>query len=171
MKSIASLILFLTLCGPLSAQMQSFQEESTTVYYCIRHAEKDRSNADNKNPDLTQAGLERAENWAKVFSTVDFDAVYSSDYNRTQQTAAPTAASKGLEVLSYNPRDLYNKDFAAATDGKTVLVVGHSNTTPVFVNAVLGEEKYPWMADDNNGGLYIVTKVGETVSVQIVQIN
>ncbi|MDC7997875.1 SixA phosphatase family protein [Gilvibacter sediminis] len=171
MKSIATLIVFLTLCSPFNVQAQSSTEETTTVYYCIRHAEKDRSNPDNKNPDLTKAGLTRAENWAKVFATVDFDAVYSTDYNRTQQTAAPTAASQGLEVLSYDPSDLYNKDFAAATTGKTVLVVGHSNTTPVFVNAVLGEEKYPWMADDNNGGLYIVTKTGDTVSVQILQIN
>jgi hypothetical protein len=51
------------------------------------------------------------------------------------------------------------------------LVVGHSNTTPMFVNAVLEKETYPWIADDNNGMLFIVTKSGEKVTIQVLQID
>ena len=40
---------------------------------------------------------------------------------------------------------------------KTVLVVGHSNTTPIFVNNILGEEKHKNMDDHDNASLYIVT--------------
>lgn len=169
------LLIFLSLSlTPLTVPTTTAQAEKdteVTVYYCIRHAEKDRSDTTNKNPNLTEAGAGRAQNWAKVLTNVAFDAVYSTDYNRTQQTAAPTAEAQGLKVQSYDPRDLYNTEFAQATAGKTILVVGHSNTTPVFVNKVLAKETYPWMDDNNNGGLYIVTKIGETVTVQVLQIN
>jgi broad specificity phosphatase PhoE len=55
---------------------------------------------------------------------------------------------------------MYTEEFAAATKGKTILIVGHSNTTPVFANKILGESKYKNMNDDDNASLYIVTIVG-----------
>ena len=57
------------------------------------------------------------------------------------------------------------------TQGKTVLVVGHSNTTPQFVNKIIGEEKYPNMDDTDNGSLYIVTVVGNKAKVQVLTID
>ena len=38
-------------------------QDTTTTYYLIRHAEKELSNPENKNPHLTQQGIERANNW------------------------------------------------------------------------------------------------------------
>jgi len=130
--------------------------KSMTTYYIIRHAEKDRTNTANNNPDLTEKGRSRAQNWAEVFKDVDFDAIYSTDYNRTQQTAKPTAESQSLKVELYDPEDLFNDDFKKKTEGKTVLIVGHSNTNPQLVNKILGSEKYKDIADDENGSLYIV---------------
>ena len=92
-----------------------------------------------------------------VLEHVKFDAVYSTDYNRTKETAQPTAEKNGLEITIYDPRDLNSEDFINNTNGKTVLVVGHSNTTPTFVNAVLGQEKYKSIDDNNNANLYIIT--------------
>ena len=56
------------------------------------------------------------------------------------------------------------------TKGKTVLIVGHSNTTPKFTNGLLGEEKYEDIADDNNANLYVVTisKNGKTSQLSVV---
>ncbi|MBT8290569.1 MAG: histidine phosphatase family protein, partial [Muriicola sp.] len=45
--------------------------------------------------------------------------------------------------------------------GNNVLVVGHSNTTPDFVNKMIGEEKYPPMDDSDNGSLFIVQQIGD----------
>jgi 2,3-bisphosphoglycerate-dependent phosphoglycerate mutase len=39
--------------------------------------------------------------------------------------------------------------------------VGHSNTTPAFVNAVLGEHTYEDIDDNENGMLYIVKVTSE----------
>ncbi len=130
--------------------------EVTTVYYLIRHAEKDRSNTKNKDPKLTEVGIQRAKNWASFFETVKFDQIYSTDYKRTQQTAIFTATKQNIAVQSYNPNNLYNEDFKTLTKGETVLIVGHSNTTPSFVNAIIGNKQYPPIKEDNNENLYIV---------------
>ena len=145
--------------------------DKTTTYYLIRHAEKDRTNTTNKNPNLNSDGVIRAEKWAKHFENIVLDAVYSTDYNRTQQTAAPTAKSKGLIVQSYNSSKMYDSIFKKNTKGKTVLVVGHSNTTPVFANTILGQKKYKNMADNDNASLYIVTVVNDKKSSEIKKVN
>ncbi|MDP5093772.1 MAG: phosphoglycerate mutase, partial [Polaribacter sp.] len=36
------------------------QQAQTTTYYLIRHAEKDRTDATNQNPNLNEDGLKRA---------------------------------------------------------------------------------------------------------------
>ena len=145
--------------------------DKTTTYYLIRHAEKDRTNTTNKNPNLNSDGVIRSEKWAKNFENIKLDGVYSTDYNRTQQTAAPTAKSKGLIVQSYNPSKMYDSIFKKNTKGKTVLVVGHSNTTPVFANTILGQKKYKNMADNDNASLYIVTVVNDKKSSEIKKVN
>lgn len=152
--------------GPYEKQIQ----QKTTTYYLIRHAEKDRSDASNKNPHLTEAGKQRAENWAKVLKDVKFDAVYTTNYNRTIETATPTAKANNLELQFYDPRDLASKAFLEATKGKNVLLVGHSNTTPQFVNALIEDKKYDDIEDNINANLYIVTisKDSKTSTVLVV---
>jgi broad specificity phosphatase PhoE len=169
MKYFLNLVFALCFIIPTHAQEQT--KSSTTTYYLIRHAEKDRSDTTNRNPNLTETGKTRAENWNLVFQNIDFDAVYSTEYNRTIQTAEPTAKVQKLEIQFYDPRQLYSEEFAEATSGKTVLIVGHSNTTPAFVNAILGEQKYEDMDDHDNGSLYIVTLFDGHKIDQVLKIN
>lgn len=154
----------------LFCSLSSFAQEVST-YYLVRHAEKDRSDKTNSNPELTDLGHQRALRWSSVFENVTFDAVYSTNYLRTIATAKPTASAKGLEIQFYNPRELYPKDFQQETLGKTVLVVGHSNTTPQFVNAILGIDRYADIQDNNNANLYIVTRIKEETSSVLLKID
>jgi 2,3-bisphosphoglycerate-dependent phosphoglycerate mutase len=163
MKKALLVLLFL-------ASLTSFAQEVTT-YYLVRHAEKDRTDKTNSNPELTQKGMQRAVQWSQAFEYVDFDAVYSTNYKRTVSTAKPTAVAKDLEVQFYNPRQPYSVDFRKATSGKTVLVVGHSNTTPQFVNAIIREKKYPQIQDDNNSNLYVVTLVNNSITSIVLKID
>jgi len=159
MRYIYLTLVFLLFTTPLFSQDVAPDEikgESSTFYF-IRHAEKDRSDKTNRNPNLIQKGLLRAIKWSYVLEHVPLDAVYSTDYNRTKQTATPTAEKKGLDLTMYDPRNIDAKAFLDTNKGKTVLVVGHSNTTPMFVNAVLGKKKYKDIDDSNNANLYIVT--------------
>jgi len=163
MKKLAVLLVL------LFCSINSFAQEITT-YYLVRHAEKDRSDKTNSNPELTDQGNQRALKWSSVFDNVTFDAVYSTNYLRTIATAKPTATAQGLVIQFYNPRELNSKEFQQETKGKTVLVVGHSNTTPQFVNAILGTKQYTDIQDDNNANLYIVTRINEENSVVLLKI-
>lgn len=156
MKKLLIILLTTIFTFPSCAEKPEKKEDITT-YYLIRHAEKDRSDSANRNPNLTEVGLERAVNWAEHFKTVKFDMVYSTDYNRTKQTAMPTAIANSLELQFYNPSDMKIEEFMEKTKGKTVLIVGHSNTTPKFTNQLLGEDKYEDIDDNNNSNLYVVT--------------
>ena len=140
-------------------EKESMQEEclqEVTTYYFIRHAEKDTSDPANKDPELTKEGVKRAENWAEVFKEVPFDIIYSSDYKRTKSTAKRVADSQKKEVQIYDARKLNDEEFQKKTKGKTVLVVGHSNSNPAFVNYILGEKKYKDIDDKESGSLFIV---------------
>ena len=148
----------------------SYAQEVTT-YYFIRHAEKQRTNKADRDPHLTFDGYKRADNWKEVFSSVPLSAVYSTNLNRTKETAKPTADSKDLPILVYDPSNMYTESFQFNTKGKHVLVVGHSNTTPAFVNKILGEEKYPQIDDSNNANLYIVTVIDGKASATVLKIN
>ena len=147
------------------------KEDVTTTYYLIRHAEKDRSDPTNKNPKLTAEGTERAKNWALYFENIKIDQIFSTDYSRTMETAAYVASQKQVMIESYDPNDLYSNDFKTLTEGGNVLVVGHSNTTPQFVNAILGNDEYVDIPDDENGMLFMVTVTGETKNVQLFTVD
>ena len=175
MSKVATVLLILVTliaCNDSKKKQEKVIEDlSTTTYYLIRHAEKDRSDSTNQNPELTEEGILRAMKWAKYFENLKIDQIFSTDYSRTMQTAAYTASQKQVMVESYDPNDLYNDDFRELTKGNNVLIVGHSNTTPEFVNAIIGEKKYAEIADDENGLLYIVTIHQGVKNVEVLAIN
>ncbi|NNC69760.1 MAG: histidine phosphatase family protein [Flavobacteriaceae bacterium] len=145
------------------------QEIEKSSYFLIRHAEKDRSNEENKNPDLTEDGKKRAIKWSELISDYGIDAVYSTEYNRTMQTAQPTAEKIGLEIVKYHPFKIDFAKFLQDTQGKSVLIVGHSNTIPFFANKLIKYDKYQQMEDNDNASLYIVTIEGDDISHVVIK--
>lgn len=146
-------------------------DTGVSTFYFIRHAEKDRSNSENSDPELTQRGLGRAMHWAEILRDVELDAIYSTDYNRTSMTAAPTSVKQDVDVEYYDPRIIDIEQFKTDNLNRTVLVVGHSNTTPEFVNGIIGEEKYPAMSDDDNGSLFVVQMANGATTSQRLHIS
>ena len=148
---------FLTVLFVLSIQLILAQE--ATTYYLIRHAEKDRSDPSNSNPELTLEGRQRSQRWSAVFERIALDAVYSTNYLRTIQTASPTAEAHHIAIQFYDPRALYSEEFKASTTVQNVLIVGHSNTIPELANAILGEQQFENIPDDINSYLYVITVI------------
>lgn len=142
-----------------------------TTYYLIRHAEKDRSDENNKDPKLIEKGQQRAESWAKLFANFDINAVYATNYNRTKETAKPTADKFKLAIKTYHPFKIDFENFLKETKGKNVLIVGHSNTIPFFVNKIIGKDLYEQIKDNNNANLYIVTIQGDKISNVLIKTN
>jgi broad specificity phosphatase PhoE len=145
----------------------SFGQNNITTYYFIRHAEK----VDNsKNPDLSEIGFERAKLWNEIFSEINLDAIYSTDFKRTLQTITPIANSKKVTIINYDPKTIDIESFKKNTLGKKVLVVGHSNTIPNFVNQIIDKNIYNDIDDVIFGNLYIVTINGDSISHQLLKL-
>ena len=68
MKYLYLFIFSVSFISPLLAQTEIPSE--VTTYYFIRHAEKDRSNEENRDPKLKEAGILRAAKWSLVFLDV-----------------------------------------------------------------------------------------------------
>ncbi|GAB4158347.1 MAG: hypothetical protein Tsb0033_11380 [Winogradskyella sp.] len=155
--------------GPFSEDYK--HDKVATTYYLIRHAEKDESDKTNKDPHLTEEGKKRAENWSNVLGDVKFDMVYSTNYNRTKETAEPTAKANNVDITFYDPRNINLQELLKETEGKTVLIVGHSNTTPMLTNTLLGNKKYNQIDENNNANLYIVTINQDTKTSTLLKID
>ena len=67
MKKLFILFLFFTF--DLSSQ-------DCSEFFLIRHAEKDRNDPENKNPNLNEKGKLRALKWIEVFKNLEFDKIY-----------------------------------------------------------------------------------------------
>ena len=122
---------------PLAAQ--------ATVVILARHGEKAAEPADN--PPLSVAGEARAAALAQALAAVRLDAVFATEFARTQRTAAPTAAAHHLRVriLPVHGDSLAHARAVAAAirarpRGDVVLVVEHSNTIPAIIAALGGPE-------------------------------
>jgi broad specificity phosphatase PhoE len=131
MKILCSLLLAASAALPLQALAETFH------IYVSRHAEKVVS--DSKNPPLTAAGEQRARHLAFLLKDAGIQQVFSTDYERTRQTAAPTAAQAGVAVQSYDPGQPAALAHHLRGLGRNALVVGHSNTVPGLVHALGGE--------------------------------
>jgi broad specificity phosphatase PhoE len=158
------ILLFASGCREDQPQQTTGEDSPVTTFYLIRHAEKDRTNPEDIDPELNQEGLGRAMHWAEILNEVALDAIYSTDFERTNMTAAPASVKQDITVQYYDPDELNTDQFVTDNIGKNVLVVGHSDTTPALVNKLLGEEKYGKMDDDDNGSLYIVQLIGGKIS-------
>ncbi len=120
-----SLVSFLLTFNLPSANAAT-NDEAFTVYL-VRHAEKV---LDQKNPPLTSCGVKRAEQLAVMLEQADLKSIYSTQYTRTEQTAAPLAKKLGFTVKPYSPRDLATFSQQIKQQKSNVLIVGHSNTSP-----------------------------------------
>ncbi len=158
MRTIKPLIaLAILMVGSISCKKDAKNiEPIVSTFYFIRHAEKDRTDPENPDPELNQDGLNRAIRWAEVFDPIPLDVIYSTNYERTSMTAAPTSVKKNIDVKYYDPNAVDIEEFKLVNEGKNVLVVGHSNTIPAFVNRMIDLEKYEDMDDNDNSSLFIV---------------
>lgn len=102
--------------------------------YLVRHAEKSANPP--RDPNLTAEGKERAEELAKLLSSKKITAIYSTNYNRTRETAAPLSRQLGLAIQYYNPDTAAEIANLALLQKKNMLIVGHSNTLLPIISAL-----------------------------------
>lgn len=150
--------------GELPTKASPGSAAAPTTLILVRHAEKE---TDGSDPDLSPAGRARAGELARMLADVEIEAVYATQYRRTQQTARPVADRAGLAV-TVDPADARDLDRYASTfvrkvlerhAGGTIVVVGHNNTVPAFIRA-LGAATLPMIDERTYDDLFVVTVSG-----------
>jgi 2,3-bisphosphoglycerate-dependent phosphoglycerate mutase len=139
-----------------------------STVFLVRHAEKAVNPAGN--PALTDAGIERADMLSRLLSGAGITAIYSTPFSRTRQTAMPLADLLQLPVFEYDAMDFQGLVDRIRMDhsGKTVLVVGHSNTVPRIIEA-FGAEPVSPISDDEYDNLFGLTLVKNKSRVFIIK--
>ena len=146
------------------------------VIYVVRHAERADSapasgqavTAPANDPPLSAAGHERAARLATMLRSAGVRTIYSTDFQRTRQTVAPTAKALNLEVTIAPAREPATLLARIRETQGNVLVVGHSNTVPELLKT-LGVTDPITIADSEYDNLFIVTRPasGEPMLVRL----
>jgi len=119
--------------------------EAPTVVIVVRHAEKAAVGGDD--PPLSEAGQKRAQRLAELAAPAGVSVIYTTQFKRTRDTAQPLAERLKLtpqtieltrETIGGHPAALAD-EIKTKHKGKTVLVVGHSNTAPRVAGALTGQ--------------------------------
>ena len=162
--TIASLSLSALL---VSAVIIVYWWSSTTVILLVRHAERDDTTSctpPTSNPPLTTAGQTRAGELAHVGEDTGLQAIYASEFCRTQQTVQQIATQEGLTVNVVNQYSatgspdilpLVNQ-VKTTNEGQKILIAGHSDTVPLIIQELGGGTVDPIGATEFDN-LYVVT--------------
>lgn len=149
----------LTIC--VLACMSALPAAAQHTVFLVRHAERADSSPGTSptmaaDPDLSEAGRTRAEHLAQALKDAKITAIFTTEFKRTQQTAAPLAKALGLTVKIVTSKSEAGliADLKAAKGN--VLVVGHSNTVPEIVKQ-LGVTTPVSIGDDDFDNLFIVS--------------
>ena len=138
----------------------------------VRHAERADGGAGTgssmttgSDPELSEIGKARAQKLAAMLADAGVVAIYTTQYRRTKDTAAPLAARIGVTAEAMSSGEV-SALVAKIKSHKTgvVLVVGHSNTVPEIVKALGGS--VVTMADDEYDSLFFVAANGTTTRIR-----
>lgn len=153
---VFSLLFFILGTVVVFAYFATFSRPVTTIIL-VRHAEK-KIEPNNPDPDLAPAGEARAQEIARMFSTVSINAIYATQFKRTQQTVKPLSEKAGVivTILDATQTDELAKRLQTIHRGQTIFIVGHNNTVPALVSTLSGES-VPVIPESEYDNLFIVT--------------
>jgi broad specificity phosphatase PhoE len=136
----------------------------TTHYYIVRHAEKANSTSDTP---LSSAGETRANDLKDFLADKNIKNIYVSNYQRTQQTAQPTADANNIVPVIYNAPGEFDQlitRLKSHGDNRSILVVNHSNSVPQIVDSLMKAPQGIVIPESDFDNIYHV-KVSRALSV------
>ncbi len=136
------------------------------VIFLVRHAERAATpsgqptpNMMGEDPPLSEAGQQRAVKLAALLASAGIKHIFTTEYQRTRQTAAPAAERWNVKPMMSAARDPdpLMEQMTKATGN--VLVIGHSNTVPELLKR-LGVKEAITIADSEYDNLFVVVRHG-----------
>ena len=150
---------FLTLLALLFSSTYVLAQDQTV--FLVRHAEKVLDGG--IDPGLAEQGKQRAIRLVDLIKASNPAAIYTSQYQRTQQTGQPlaTALNIPLTIVAIDKSNtaqypaLLLEHICALPKGSNSLVIGHSNSIPAIVEAWTHEPAKP-IADNEYDRLFMI---------------
>ena len=134
------------------------------LVFVVRHAERaDAGTQAQTDPPLSAAGEARAQRLAAMLADAGVKDIFATEFKRTQDTAKPLAMKTGVVVEQVAATDaalLIAKIKSHPND--VVLVVGHSNTLPAILKALVGVDLA--IADNEYDNLFVVVPATGTMT-------
>jgi phosphohistidine phosphatase SixA len=128
------------------------------VIFLVRHAERAAiSGHVSSDTGLSRVGQARAASLAQELKDAKISAIYTSEFKRTKETAAPLAQALGIRPEVIQGDDLRSLLSRLKAARGNVLVVGHSNTLPQIVSA-LGISPGVTVAESDYDNLFLVVR-------------
>lgn len=140
--------------------------QTATTFILVRHAEKGTD--DPRDPDLSDAGKQRAQLLANLLKETKVDAIYSTPYKRTKNTVGPLALAKSLEIGSMGVKMEEIDALLKKHEGGTIVLAGHSNTIPGIANYLTGTQDYKNFDDSDYDNILIVTVIEKGKNAKVV---
>jgi len=138
------------------AYYATFRRPVTTLIL-VRHAEK-VIDPNNPDVDLNADGQDRAQELVRMFGDSGINAIYATQYKRTQETVKPLADRLGLPINQVNAKNTGDllAQIRAWHSGQTIFVAGHNNTVPEII-AAAGGPQFPNIPESEYDNLFIIT--------------
>jgi phosphohistidine phosphatase SixA len=135
--------------------------------FLVRHAERAAiSGRVPSDTGLSPAGQDRAQHLAEALKDAKITAIYTSEFKRTQETAAPLAQSLGIRAEVIPGDDLRRLVAKLKASQGNVLVIGHSNTLPQIINA-LGVSSRVTVAESDYDNLFLVVRAPDPQLIRL----
>ena len=133
-------VMFFGMVGMTLVPAPSFAQRMVIL---TRHAERADGAATmgSSDPKLSAAGTARAEKLVAMLADANIAAIFTTEYVRTKDTAAPlgTRISVAPEVIAAAQMNALIEKIKSRADD-TVFIVGHSNTVPMIIKALGGPD-------------------------------
>lgn len=126
----------------------------------VRHGEKTLE--PKEDPNLTEAGAERAARLSSLFAKSGVTHVFASEFQRTQQTVAVLAVTSGVnvDIVSARQPDALLSSLDSLPRHSFAVVAGHSNTVPALLERLTGGQTKVKIEESEYDRLFIVTQWG-----------
>jgi broad specificity phosphatase PhoE len=146
------------------------------VIFLVRHAERAATPAGQPagrammgdDPPLAEAGNQRAVRLAALLASAEIKHIFTTEYLRTRQTAAPLAERLNIKAVMGAAKDPEPFVQQIRKASGNVLVVGHSNTIPELIKR-LGVTQAITIADTEYDNLFVLVRhdAGEPTLIRL----
>jgi len=149
------------------------------VIFVVRHAEKADQAAPAaapmaghamlpNDPPLSDAGKARAVRLASMLASSGVKHIFTTEFKRTRETAAPLAEKLKVTAVMSASKDPQPLIDAVLKSAGNVLIVGHSNTVPDLLKR-LGAKDAVTIAETEYDNLFVLIRrdAGEPTLVRL----